>query len=90
MRVSFFGVMVLWVVTLGWIAAGSSSGSEIGGNVPDKMPAAEDKPAETQAQAEPEVPADDEQSDVTEEAAPLETETPKDEPVPTDSEEETK
>ena len=43
MRVSFFGVMVLWVVTLGWIAAGSSSGSEIGGNVPDKMPAAEDK-----------------------------------------------
>jgi hypothetical protein len=43
MRVSFFGVMVLWVVILGLAAPGSSSGSEVGVEVTDKVKAAEPK-----------------------------------------------
>ena len=39
MRVSFFGVMVLWVVILGLAAPGPSSGSETGIEITDKVKA---------------------------------------------------
>lgn len=44
MRISFFWVMILWVVTSGWIVPGSSSGSGTDGKVPDKASAAVDNP----------------------------------------------
>jgi hypothetical protein len=43
MRVSFIGLMVLWVVILGLAAPGSSSGSEVGVEVTDKVKADDTK-----------------------------------------------
>ena len=43
MRVSFFGVMVLWGVVLGLAAPASSSGSEAGVKVTEKKEAVEDQ-----------------------------------------------
>ena len=43
MRVSFFGVMVLWVVILGLAAPDTSSGSEAGVEATDKVKAADPK-----------------------------------------------
>ena len=43
MRVSFFLVMVLSVVSFAWIAPGSSSEPGVSGKIPDKVTSAEDK-----------------------------------------------
>ena len=43
MRVSFFGIMVLWVIIFSLVAPDSSSGSEAGVEVTDKVKADDTK-----------------------------------------------